>query len=199
MCASTRGFESHHLRQNLATAYPSLYTKHMNQTKLTNKTASETVSFTWTSPSRPYKQRNREYYTTIASITFLLGIILLLLKEFLLIGVIIATAFLAYVLASVPPQNITHKITSKGLETDGRFFTWDQLNYFWLTQKWNFDILNIITNQPLPNHLLIIILDPQQKSAIVDFLKTKLPLKTPEPGFVDKASRWLQEKIPLES
>ena len=54
----------------------------------------EKVLVEWSAPARPYKERSREFYTTILSIAFLLGVILLLLKEFLLIGVIIAFAFL---------------------------------------------------------------------------------------------------------
>ena len=35
----------------------------------------------WQAPIRPFKKRDREYYTTIAAIVFLLAVILLFLKE----------------------------------------------------------------------------------------------------------------------
>ncbi len=161
-------------------------------------TPSEKILVEWTAPSRPYKKRNREYYTTIASITFLLAVILLLMKEFLLIGVIIALAFLAYVLASIPPENITHQLTTKGIRTDNKLFPWDQLLYFWTTKKWKFEIINIKTKQPIPGYLLLII-DPPQKETILKIITQHLTHEKPDNSFVDRASTWLQKKFPLET
>ena len=170
----------------------------MTTPKLSPTKSPEKTLVTWTVPARPYKKRNREYYTTIASISFLLGVILLLMKEFLLIGVVFAFAFLSYVLASVPPQNIKLQISSKGIKIDNQFFPWDQLLYYWTTQKWGFDLVNIKTKQ-LVSSYLIFILDPKKKSTILKTLDQHLIQEKPEASFVDKASRWLQEKVPLET
>jgi hypothetical protein len=86
----------------------------------------EKVVLEWTAPARPYKKRSREFYTTILSIAFLLGIILLLLKEFLLIGVIIAFAFLSYVLSTHKPEDVAHQVTTKGIRTDNKLFEWPE-------------------------------------------------------------------------
>jgi len=152
----------------------------------------------WTAPSRLYKKRNREYYTTIASIVFLLAIILLLMKEFLLIGVIIAFAFLSYVLASIPPENVTHQITTKGIRTEGKLFEWENFLHFWLVKKWGQETIIIKTKQPVPGHIMLIV-EPKKRSQILTEIGKKLTLEKPEDSFVDRASKWLQEKIPLES
>src|SRR3989344_2790499 len=68
----------------------------------------------WRSPSRPFKKRSRDYFTTIAAIVFLIGVILLFIKEFLLIGVILALMFVSYVLATVPPEEVEHEISTEG-------------------------------------------------------------------------------------
>ncbi len=158
----------------------------------------EQVLVEWTAPLRPYKKRDREYYTTIASITFLLGVILLLMKEFLLIGVVFAFAFLSYILASVPPRNIRHQLTAKGIRTDGQLFKWDELVSFWIDKKWSFEVVYIQTKRLVPG-FIILILDPRQREKILKILKQHLVVDKPEPSFVDKASKWLQEKVPLES
>src|SRR3989339_1056516 len=92
----------------------------------------EKVIIEWIAPSRPYKVRTREFYTTILSIAFLLGVILLLLKEFLLIGVIMAFAFLSYVLATHKPDTVTHQLTIDGILTDQKLYKWEELTHFWL-------------------------------------------------------------------
>jgi predicted DNA-binding transcriptional regulator len=73
--------------------------------------------YSWTAPSRPFKKRNREFYTTIATLVILLSVILLFAKEFLLIGVILSFGFVSYVLATVPPGKVSHRLTNKGIRT----------------------------------------------------------------------------------
>ncbi|HKY74256.1 MAG TPA: hypothetical protein VJ246_03025, partial [Patescibacteria group bacterium] len=67
------------------------------------KPVKEETLFEWESPERPFKKRDREYYTTIGIIVFLLSIILFFAGQFLPIAVVVAFAFLSYTLASVPP------------------------------------------------------------------------------------------------
>jgi hypothetical protein len=53
----------------------------------------ENVLLEWISPSRIFKPRSREFYRTVGSIIFLLAVILVFVREFLLIGVILALFF----------------------------------------------------------------------------------------------------------
>ncbi|MBI3342641.1 hypothetical protein HY032_00610, partial [Candidatus Gottesmanbacteria bacterium] len=46
----------------------------------------EEVLLAWTSPSRLFKKRDREYFTNIGAIVFLLTIILVFAREFVLIA-----------------------------------------------------------------------------------------------------------------
>ncbi len=153
---------------------------------------------TWTSPARPYKTRTREFYTTILSIVFLLGIILLLLKEFLLIGVIIAFAFLSYVLASNKPENVNHEITTTGIISDGKFYNWNTFTNYWVEKKYSQEVLIIKTKSGIPGIILMVI-DPKQKKTILDHITKYLPLNKPADNFVSKASSWLSDKVPLEN
>ena len=57
----------------------------------------------WRSAARPFKARDREYYTTIGAIVLLVAIILIFIREWLAIGVFVSLGFLSYVLSSVPP------------------------------------------------------------------------------------------------
>ena len=159
---------------------------------------SENILLEWSAPSGPYKERTREFYTTILSIAFLLGVILLLLKEFLLIGVIMAFAFLSYVLATHHPDNVTHQLTISGIFTDQKLYKWDELTHFWLKKQWSQEVVICKTVKSIPG-VILLVLDPAKKTNILKIISTKLPEETPTDSFVDKASRWLGNKIPLET
>jgi hypothetical protein len=158
----------------------------------------EKILLEWTAPSRPYKARSREFYTTILSIAFLLGVILLLLKEFLLIGVIIAFAFLSYVLSTYKPEDAKHQITTLGIRTDGKLYAWDQLTNFWLKKQWGYEVIICKTVAALPG-VILLVLDTAKREEILKAIGSKIPLVKPSDSFVDKASQWLGNKIPLEN
>ena len=158
----------------------------------------EKILLEWTSPARPYKVRSREFYTTILSIAFLLGVILLLLKEFLLIGVIMAFAFLSYVLATYKPDDALHQITTLGIRTDNKLYAWDKLTNFWLKKQWDQEVIICHTISAIPGVILLVV-DHSKRDSILKTIGDKLPLIKPTDSFVDKASKWLGNKIPLES
>jgi len=152
----------------------------------------------WKAPARPYKKRNREYFTTIGAIVFLLAVILLFLKEWLLIGAIIAFAFLAYVLASVPPETISYKITTRGIEVADKQYSWERLGRFWFTKKWGSKVLHI-DHWGLPTQLLLVYTTKVNKQELRKHLDKFLYYQKPDKTPIDKAAEWLQKKVPLES
>ncbi|MEI6690666.1 MAG: hypothetical protein WCL07_02845 [bacterium] len=158
----------------------------------------ERLILEWTAPSRPYKERTREFYTTIGSIAFLLGVILLLLKEFLLIGVIISFAFLSYVLASHKPEDSLTQITTRGIRTDNKLYDWNALTSFWVKKQWDQELIVCRTKTALPG-LILLVINPKLRENILKEIGERLELIKPENSFVDKASKWISDKIPLEN
>lgn len=158
----------------------------------------EKILLEWSAPARPYKLRSREFYTTILSIAFLMAVILLLLKEFLLIGVIIAFAFLSYVLATHKPEEVKHQLTTRGVRTDNKLYDWDKLTNFWLKKQWDQEVIICKTVTALPGVILMVV-DPDKREDILRAIGDKIPLIKPTDSFVDKASHWLGKKIPLET
>lgn len=173
-----------------------IYTQ--NTTDLPSSIKVEKVLVEWTAPARPFKTRTREFYTTVGSIAFLCGVILLLLKEFLLIGVIIAFAFLSYVLASVKPGDTIHQVTTKGIRTDNKLYEWTELTNFWFKKQWNQEVVICQTVKALPGIILMVV-DPTKREEIVKAIGENIPLEKPDDSFVDRAGRWLGDKIPLEN
>ena len=152
--------------------------------------------YAWESPSRPFKKRDREFYSTIAVIVFLVSLILLFAGQFLLIAVVVSLAFVSYVLASVPPENVAHRITTHGLHTGTQFFFWEEMGRFWFTTKYKHDLLHLEIAK-FPGRAILLV-DPEEKMKVRTILAKYLVQQTPLPTFLDKSADWLQEKVPLE-
>ena len=154
--------------------------------------------YSWQSPSRLYKIRTREFYTTVGAIVLLLSIILIFAKEFLLVAVIFACAFVTYVLSSVEPEATEHILTNKGVRTNKKIYPWHMLGRFWVEEKWKQTIFKIELPYQFPGEILML-LGKGDRDSIEEILMQYLIKQKPEPTFVEKASKWLQEKIPLEA
>jgi len=158
----------------------------------------EKTLYTWKAPSRLFKKRSREFYSTIGALVLLLSIILFFAKEFLLIGVILAIGFVSYVLASVPPDSVEHILTNKGIRTGGKLYPWQILGRFWWQDKWKQTYVNIEAPGQIPGSLILLV-GEGDKAEIDQIVKTYLINEKPAPTWFDNAAKWLQEKVPLES
>jgi len=156
------------------------------------------VLLSWQAPERLFKKRSREYFSTIGAIVFLLVVILLLMKEWLLILVIISLTFVAYVMASIPPGLTEHQITTKGIRTGEKLYTWEDLKQFWFIKRWDQSILNIESQGKTFPRRLIMLVNKNDLPQVKKLIGQYLPLEEPEENWMDNASHWLSEKIPLE-
>lgn len=152
----------------------------------------------WSSPARTFKARDKEFFRTIASLLILIVVILFFAQQFMLILAIVATAFLAYVLNTVPPDTISHKITTQGIVTAAHSHSWKELKNFFFSEKYGQKVLNIDTTAKFPGRLMLL-LGSQDQNQIKEILSKYLLYKeTPPITWLDRASAWLSEKVPLE-
>ena len=105
----------------------------------------------WQAPDRPFKERDKSWFTTVAVIVVLVSFVALLLQEFLLLGVVFALAFVGYVLATKPPQRITHRITSRGVFFGEKFYSWEELSEFWFKSLGDVQVLVISVKKGFPS------------------------------------------------
>jgi len=161
------------------------------------KTAgNEEVFAQWQSPSRVFKKRDREYFVNIGAIVFLLSVILVFAREFVLIAAVLSIVFLIYVLSTVPPEEVKHRITSQGIESAGRFYRWEELADCWYEQQWG---QNLVVLRPYMTARVIILLGDQNKKRIREYISKYIPFRDePDRTWVDNTARWIAEKIPLE-
>ncbi len=157
----------------------------------------EKMIFAWSASSRPYKKRDREFYTTIAIIVGLVSLILFFAGQFLFIAVVVSLAFVAYVLNTVPPENVQNALTTFGVRTGDQIFYWEELGRFWFTEKYGTPMVHIETARAFPGVLILLTRKEDQELLKKHILKY-LVFEKPKDTWLDKAATWLQEKFPLE-
>ncbi len=150
----------------------------------------------WIAPSRPFKQRDRRFFMTVLTIALLISLILFFAGQVLPIAVVIAVAFLGYVLSVVPPEDVTYKITTYGIRIEDELYYWNELGRFWFEEKYDDQLLKVEVAR-FPNRLTIVLRDTREDD-IRTILSEVLPEEKPKDTPIDKAANWLQEKIPLE-
>lgn len=150
----------------------------------------------WTAPNRPFKKRNREFFTTVFLIMFLVSLILFFANQFLPIAVVLALGFLTYVLASVPPEMVENKITTYGVHSAQHTSYWYEMGRYWFTKKYKYFILHIEC-QNFPYRMMLLF-DEHDKDALEKVLDKYLIQQMPTPSVFDKAADWLQQKVPLD-
>jgi hypothetical protein len=174
-------------------------TPEVNQnTKLVQPEELKTL-LTWKSPSRPFKRRDKEFFTTVAAIVFLIAVILLLLKEFLLIGVILSLMFIAYVLSTTEPEIVEHTITNRGIRSMGHDYEWIELGRFWFTEKWGQPVLTVALKTRALVQVIILVPKDLQDKVKAELQNYLVYQEKPEKNFFDTAAEWLSKKVPLEN
>ncbi len=162
-----------------------------------NPLEEEKTLIAWKAPERLHKTRGKEFFTTVGAFVFLLSIITLFFKEILLMITIWAFAFISIAMSKTQPEIIDYAITTRGLKIGKNKYRWSGLARFWLEEKLEKVILYVDTFRSFPGRLALI-LDKPDKDKIKAILVKKIPYDKPEDTFVDKAGKWLSEKVPLE-
>src|SRR3989344_4163968 len=116
-----------------------------------------TTLFKWASASHVFIPRGKKWLTYVILITALIALIVLFLREFFVLAPLLAVAFFVYILSSIPPENIEHKITSQGLISGKKDYLWEELYDFTFTERHGHTILNVDLQSGYPNKLMLIV------------------------------------------
>lgn len=153
----------------------------------------------WKAASRPYRKKERSYYTTVALLILLVSLIAFLWGERLLIGALLALGFLIYVLNFTPPGEIDYKISTQGIIIGDHFYHWEELDSFWFSEKEGHKILNVLTKFRFPGLLMMVMGDtPEEELKVIS--ARYLPFHEIAPkSTLEKWSESLQKNFPLET
>jgi len=152
--------------------------------------------FSWEAKDRlPIKYSNKTFLILVASsLAFIL--LLAVLGHYFLMGCVIALVFLIYVLGTTKPQQVTHTVTARGIDTQNRLYEWYLLKNFYFTNKDGQLFLIIETFLNVPGALVFLV-GEKDKSALFVLLQEKLLYKDiRKQGWLDKQN--YGSYIPLE-
>lgn len=154
---------------------------------------------TWKALSRPYRKKDRSYYTTVAILIILISIIAFMAGEKLLIGALLALGFVVYVLNFVQPEEVNYKLSTQGITIGEHFYHWNELDSFWVSKKDGYSILSVLTHLRFPK-VLMLLYEPGLEEQIKKVCARYLPYQEIAPkGLFDKWSESLQKHFPLEN
>lgn len=152
----------------------------------------------WKSADRIFVARSKKYFTKVALYALISILAAIAFGEFFLVGVIIAVVFVVYVLATVEPSTIEHKITNMGIVSGGRPFLWEELDSFWFDKRGEERVLLVQTRLHFPTRLIIILTTVNER-ALLDILEKHLHFHAaPVHTLMDKWANSLQKRINLD-
>ena len=157
----------------------------------------------WVGLERPFKQRPREFFSTVLVLALLVGIILFFIEGLMPVLVVGAVTFMVFVLYKTEPGKVEYAVTSFGVGVGSARYRWEEFIAFWFEDKWGSRVLNLQTVRPVPGLVMMVLPGEGDKSGVSeeDFKKALLkylPMEKPEPGWADKAVSWVSKKVPLE-
>lgn len=160
--------------------------------------APEQTLLKWMAPSRPYKTRDRQFFTTVIVIAVLISILLAFAREWMLIATLAAMIFAYYVWSTVPPEEVEYSITTRGLRVHGQLYRWEELVQWWVEDKWGQQMV-VIAAPAVISRRLHLLLGKVGEEQVKPVLEKYLVMERPPETAMDKAGKWVSEKFPLEA
>jgi len=152
--------------------------------------------FEWEAPDRYEFKLSHKPFLIIVILSLLFILLLAILRNYLLMGSVIALLFAIYVLGTTRPQIVRHKITARGFDTGGKLYEWFLLKNFYFTKKNGQLMLLVETSLRLPAMLMFLVNEKDLKAIFV-LLQEKLLYKDiRKQGRLEKMN--YGEYIPLE-
>lgn len=92
---------------------------------------------------------------------------------------------------------ILQQVTTYGIRIGKELYVWQELGRFWFDKKHGQTLL-IVEVARFPNRLTMVLADKEQKPELIELLSEVLLYQRPDLTRVEKASKWLEKKFPLE-
>ena len=141
------------------------------------------ILYSWKSFVNTQKIINKKKIKTGLVIGVVITLLLAAMQEFWLIIVIASMAFVSYLLATKPGQDVLHEISNQGLNFASQFYSWADLRYFFFSSRNGEDVLCVDTVGTLPGRLYFV-LNAGDKEKVREILVKYLNCLEEEPKTV---------------
>lgn len=152
----------------------------------------------WQGPGRPFEKKGKTYFASALLIALLIEIILFLFSQYMLMLVVVAFVFMAFVLATIPPRDFHYRISTEGITVEDHFYLWQELYDFYFKKVHGVNVLHIRTHFFIPGELTVTLGDISTehiKRVMLPYLPYREFVK---PSFMEKSGDWLSKNFPLD-
>jgi hypothetical protein len=157
----------------------------------------EQVLYSWVAPSRAFKERSASIMRFYFAISLLISIIVLFFGDKILVLVIFGLLFLFYALTTTKPESVEHKITTFGIETYNTHHPWEDLEKFYFTEHFGYQVLIIIGKNYYHGYTYAVVPNNDTKKDIIALLSKFIRYqKKPDITFSDKVIAWFSKLMP---
>lgn len=130
--------------------------------------------YAWSAQSRShYKNVNARLSRSILVTGVVLGLLLILMQEFVLIFFFVSLGFFLYVLTKSPPEQGNYEINTHGVICGDKQYYWPDLKNFFYIKADDLDVLVIETSRGIPTRLFLTVNGADQ-AKIRELLDEKL-------------------------
>lgn len=135
--------------------------------------------YEWNVESRPFISKSKSWFTSLSLLFCVLILLAVFLQEFILIFVLVSLLLMLFVLSTIPPERVTHKITTHGVKYIDRIFKWTEMSEYWFSLKGDDIYLVISTVLPAPSQLILKIYQNsvEEKNILEGILDQYIPRK----------------------
>lgn len=162
----------------------------------TKKIVQNIKVFEWTADDRKQISFNDKGFLIVVVASLLFSLLLAILENYFLMASIMAMLFLLYIFGTTKPNKVTHKITSRGIDTGGFLYEWFMLDSFFFSKKDNTLFLVSETKLNIPK-VIILLIDDKDKDALFMLLQERVLYKDVRKwNWLDRIT--YGEYIPLE-
>jgi len=156
----------------------------------------EKIVLEWESYDRPHKVWTKEFYSSVVVIAFLVSVILFFIEGVMPVVVVWALVFMLWAMNKTAPQVTKNTMTTWGLRSVNKFYDYQRMTNFWVETKWGTRLLRInLVDSPW--HVVFVI-EKEMEEKIKEEMGKVVPFMEPEITAMDKFTKWLGEKVPLE-
>lgn len=152
----------------------------------------------WVAQSRPFKPLSRQLFTTAVAICVLVAIIMAFAGEWVLIAVMAAGIFAYYMWSTVPPEEMEHALTTRGLRMHSQLYSWGEMDRWWIEEKWGHKLLSIDVPASWPRRLHLVI-KSEDEGKVKEVIEKYVMMEKPVETAIDRMGKWMADKFPLEA
>ncbi len=156
----------------------SLYSKRAGLTNESSLKAGRLVNkvlYKWEAPDRIAYKKDAFKTSGVGVLALLIGLYLVWVGQPILALGIVAIFFLYYVITTVPPIKVVHRIESLGIRSMGQLYPWENLVTFWFAELDGHLVLHVTTTLKFPSRLFFIVDDYDKALEIIKILGNFLP------------------------